>query len=245
MAHDKQLAAKVVKLLYSVKKIDFHLGGLHISADGLAKVACEVGQAHIQVIKNSSLGSDAQYNSKTDTISIKAPNFNDAEFKSLIVHESVHALVDIVKAKGTRRLAGEAAAYLAQAIYLWHEIGGVRLKNAVKQRLRSTKAVDRQLGGIYQACLNLIQNYRLSTRTVWLPPLLYKPLLTAIKKHGVYRLIPWNQKVHANGIKAHATQGCKCVAMSAFRMQGPSGLAGSQDSSGNDSSEKPGPWGIA
>ena len=258
MSDEKDLASNITKVLEDdcVRKINFHLGGLHVSGDGLGDVAGAIGRGDIKVARDSSLGPDAEYDAKKNTLTIKAPDFENPEFRSLIVHESVHALIDMGKAKDVRSLTGEAAAYLAQAIYLWHKIGDVRLRANTKQQLLSSDASKKELGRIYETCLNLISRYKLAELTkgrtsVFLPPSLYQHLLEAIKGHGVYQHIPWEQKVYADGIEARSTGsarpkgGGSISRASGFRKAGPVGLTDSQESSGGRSSRKPGPTGMA
>jgi hypothetical protein len=229
MASDSELAAKVIKVIEenSVRKINFHLGGLNISSDGLQRVAYEIQKGNIKVIHDPNIKNDAEYDSKKDIISIKKKDFTDVEFKSLIIHEAVHAHIDIVKATKTRRLAAEAAAYLAQAIYLWHEVGDIRFRHNVQARLATP--ADRPLGQIYNACLTLIDLYKLASRSVWLEPILYQNLLNAIKGHGKYSHIRWDELSGADGTKAQSAQASKgkgsgFLSMGRSRKPGPIGM---------------------
>jgi len=259
MAHDKELAARIVDVLSgeSVKKIDFYfgayVGGLHISGAELGKVACLIDKGHIKVFRDPNATDQIAYDASTDELTIRdQPDFTDPEFRSGMVHEAVHALVDMVKASKTRRLANEAAAYLAQALYLWHEIGDVRLRAAVTDQLKSSEARIRGLAGVYKACLALIDRCRtITSRRVVLPWQLYQPLLEALKgPDSLYRLIPWNQTTPADGIKGAPRQCAQAsghggIGMARSREPGPAGIADSQGSFSSGSSREARPLGIA
>lgn len=251
MADDKELLKKIVAVLdgESTRKIDFTFGsssnGLHVSGSELSRVACLISAGVIKVTKNTSIAGDLEYDSNANTIKYKEdPRFDDPEFRGGLVHEAVHALVDVVKAAQTRRLAAEAAAYLAQALYLLHEVGDVRLKASAENSEESG------LAGIYRACIKLIEKYRMATRVVVLPPQLYQPVLDALKSPSSdYRQIPWNQKSPADGVESGAARcamgpGRTGIAVAMYRHAGATGAAGGQGTAGRGASRRPGALGA-
>ncbi|MBN1508256.1 MAG: hypothetical protein JW955_15520 [Sedimentisphaerales bacterium] len=250
MGESNELAKKVVKILDSVPKMDFQMGGLRISKDGLGDVAYAIQKGVIKVERDASLSTDAEYDSAEDTLGLKSLKFDDVEFKSLIVHEAVHALIDLLKAKDTRRLTGEAAAYLVQAIHLRHELTDATFRAIVTQQAKSANEREKQLGRIYKACLELIDKCKLPSRDARIPPILYQPILEAIKGHDVYKYIPWDQKAKADGIRARGAQAALYVQEGGLRIAharagGPVGVRDMGNPFGHGSSRNPGPAGIA
>jgi len=259
MAGEEELKNKALKVLNDeyARKINFHLGGLHISGDGLGDVAGAISRGDIKLIEDPKLpkGIEGRYDPKTDTMSFPKANFGDENFDAFFVHEAVHALIDMMKATQTRRLADESAAFLAAAIYLYHRVGDVRFQHEVK-RLLSGNQNEQEAGRIYRVCLKLIERFGLTKLTkqrisVWLQPPLYQPLLEAVKGAGAYKEIPWNQPTYADGIKARSpisarpTGGCSVSRVAAFRKAGPVGMTDSKESLTGHSSRKPGPAGMA
>ncbi len=238
-----ELARKVINVLYedSVSKINFHLGTLDITGKNLGRVADAIRAGDIKVIEDPALSGNAMYDSKANTMSLKKPDFTNVEFKGLLVHEAVHALIDINKAKETRKLAGEAAAYLAAAIYMFHELGDIKFVHVVNN------PVDQDLGKIYAECLALMTRYKLAQRDVWLPPNLYNGLLITVQKHPQYRGISFTQKVVADGVGVNVDKDKQAGAGAGagrFRTPQPLGTAVASASPLQGSGRKPGPVGA-
>ncbi|MCU0917954.1 MAG: hypothetical protein MUC88_25840 [Planctomycetes bacterium] len=252
MSGSTQLANQVVKVIDSVQKMDFHLGGLPINVDGLGRVAHAIQKGDIEVAQDTHLAPDAQYDAGKNALFLKSLKFGEVEFRSLIVHEAVHALIDLLKAKETRKLAGEAAAYLAQALYSYQEVGDLRFRHSVTALLSSAKEQDKQLGRIYQTCLHLIDKCKMAIpgHNPWLPPILYQPLLEAIKGHDTYKDIRWDQKVVADGIRTRGTQAAVRTQAGGLRLanartQGPAGVRDPESPFGPCSAGNEGAIGLA
>ena len=104
----------------SIWKINFSMGGLQINPQGYRQVREAMYKEQIRcVVKPELLDADvgASYMPKYDVMVLRSASFNDAILASYIVHESAHAIMDINKCSLTSPLDGEAAAYIAQAIY--------------------------------------------------------------------------------------------------------------------------------
>lgn len=109
-----------------IDQIDFTLDGFTIDAAGLREVGRLMlqGRIHVEVGDTGSrLG--AAYTPHSNTMKIKASNRppNDL-WRAGIVHESVHALIDL-RCVRTTVLNDETAAYLAEAVYI--RAGGLAL----------------------------------------------------------------------------------------------------------------------
>jgi len=260
MSDEKDLKDNVKKVLNDeyAAKINFHFGGLHISGDGLGDVAYAIEKGDIKVVEDPGLPKEirGRYNPITDTMAFRKAKFGDEVFDATVVHEAVHAFIDMTKATQTRRLADEAAAFLAEAIYLYRRVGDLRFKHNVNVRLQSGDRKEQESGHVYKACLELIAGSKLmeltkERPTVQLPPLLYQHLLQAVKGTEAYKNIGWDEKTHADGLEARSMErarprgGGSISRATGFRKAGPVGLTDSQESSGGRSSRKPGPTGMA
>ncbi|MBI4909578.1 MAG: hypothetical protein HY820_38530 [Acidobacteria bacterium] len=113
------LKARILAILRGphVARIEFWLEGLHISGAGLRQVAAAIEQGRIgvaftcpQQIRAEDAGA---YDRRTDDLLIR----DGPEMDYSIVHESVHAMVDLQSAKNTLELSDEAAAYIAEVVY--------------------------------------------------------------------------------------------------------------------------------
>src|SRR4051812_18889309 len=97
--------------------IDFHADKIHVNRENLSRVHERILVGDILVTGGTS--SLAFYDQATDILITqqKAPPADDGD-RALILHECVHAMVDIVDPKGTvTRHMGELAAYLTQTAY--------------------------------------------------------------------------------------------------------------------------------
>lgn len=114
------LTQKVQLLLNSkfVQDINLKLGGLIINGAEFRKVANHIANGDIKVYLEPTLLYSAEYRPEEDELAIQDGEVSEVLARSYWVHECTHAIVDMDKAQVTRQLANEAAAYLAQAIYL-------------------------------------------------------------------------------------------------------------------------------
>ena len=102
--------------------IDFHVDNIHVCPEQLTTVRDHIRVGNILVAGGSNPGG-AAYDSDTDvfwTPALKPPA--DEEDKALLVHECVHAMIDIYNTSHRAgRAMGELAAYLTQMTYLLAE----------------------------------------------------------------------------------------------------------------------------
>lgn len=120
----------------SARRIDFHLGTIHVDAVGLMVISHFVSFGRIAVkVAPMAPGVAAQYDPGANTLEVPRDNYGaNAKERSDILHECVHALHDMFgggsmfpKRAGsllTPRSENEAAAYVADALYYSYETGG-------------------------------------------------------------------------------------------------------------------------
>jgi hypothetical protein len=110
-----------------IHNISFRLGGLYISPEGLQRVKNAIADGRIDVVLNNSLprrerlqnNEKALYDPTANRIVLlDLAQTADAYGQSFIVHEAVHALVDMSHAGSTTVLTDEVAGFLAQLIFL-------------------------------------------------------------------------------------------------------------------------------
>ncbi len=103
-----------------VKKIDFHLGKLSVSAAKLGDVASAMRNGTIKVEVRSTGGRlSAGYSpAPIRKMALSSDKIVDALDRSGIVHESVHAVVDLSGQSAIGGRLDEAVAYIAESIYL-------------------------------------------------------------------------------------------------------------------------------
>lgn len=155
-------------------KIDFHLENLWISGAGFARVSRAISDGKIKVIVYAKEDSAAQYYAKRNTLVIRELSEKDKEelsTKGLLVHEAVHAIVDIDRCAKTTKVTTEAAAYLAQVIFL---IGHGDTNFSSSKR-------------VFQAAAAIVNRYKMRSRVVWLPRTLYEPLRQAVLTDSLYK----------------------------------------------------------
>lgn len=100
-----------------LSKMDFKVDGAHIRGEAYRKVFEHVRDEQILVVSGDDPGL-ATYRPDTDTITTqKADSPPDLFGRSVLVHECTHALIDMEYVNMTTK-GNEAAAYLAQAVYL-------------------------------------------------------------------------------------------------------------------------------
>ena len=190
----------VSAILYenAVYAVDFHLGGLHVNGPLLKAVGDAVKRGDIGLYEDSSLPADAMYEPEEDTLYFKSGDqkgYASIPDKSVIVHEAVHALIDMNKATSTTILTAEVAAYLAQIIY--QLASGY---DAVRSWARTHSGTD--LGKIYTHALALIDKYKMAQRgtVATLQPGDYASFRGLIHRQKLYRKRPKRQLHVADGV---------------------------------------------
>jgi hypothetical protein len=214
----------------AVETINFVFGGLWVSGDGLKNVATAIKKGTIKVARDDNQKAEAQYIAEEDTIKFNGkPDFTNVRFRALLVHEAVHALIDMVVATQTRRLAGEAAAFLSQSIYLWKRLGETKFRSDNQELLKSSDPDDRSTGAIFDACASLIAKSRM-----WIPgffrfsPTVYENLIKAIKADPSYSGIGWNEKVTADGIGIKTASAAEPRSEGQAKSPSPLGIASAE-----------------
>ncbi|MCI0378802.1 MAG: hypothetical protein L0215_14435 [Gemmataceae bacterium] len=180
-----------------VRKIDFHFenagGGFHISPQGFARVARAIRQERIRACTGStSLGAGIAglYYQNTNRFELVSDVFPAAvNPRGIIVHEAVHALIDLCKCVATTRLSDEAAAYLAQVVFMFQN--GRRTFT----RPQYTAAYDlAKASGIIDPATNAVHA---GVRLTWQQ---YEPLRREIHNRPAYQTVGWLAPTGASGI---------------------------------------------
>jgi hypothetical protein len=117
--------ARILSILRSpaARRIDFTLGRWHINADAFESVAkaIELGEIDVVVGAAARAGVEAQYNNKSDFVRVPNSGYGATVTQQAgILHECVHAVVDMQNISGQAESANEAAAYVAMMLYTLH-----------------------------------------------------------------------------------------------------------------------------
>jgi hypothetical protein len=174
-----------------IARIHFRLGRLEVSPQRLRCVgkAIKKGDIHVEVAKTGKLLS-AAYSPHSDTLTIPDERLATVSSQAGVLHEGIHALVDMYKCKEVTVLNDEAAAYLAEVIYLraghnWINGGAAEMAiyNAADQVAKAHDLYNK-LG------------VQLSSGDV-------ADLRQAIHAHPAYSSIGAKQKTSGHGLHAH------------------------------------------
>jgi hypothetical protein len=111
---------------------------------------------------------------------------------AIIVHESVHAMIDMYRATWTRLLTGEAAAYLAQTLYRLH------CHDELREWTVSNSATND--GAIFNEAIRLIDTFGLENRYAAIPWHGTHALREAINRHPQYQDVDPADLHDADGI---------------------------------------------
>jgi len=105
--------------------INFTLGGAFIHGSFLHKVGAAIHDERILVIYDPGISNLAEYRHWTDSLHVRFPRANTWRKRSIVIHEAVHAQMDM---KSTPRPmhVSEGAAFVAQCIY-YRKATGERL----------------------------------------------------------------------------------------------------------------------
>jgi hypothetical protein len=179
------------------RRINFQLGGLSVTASGLARVAQALRGRRITVYRYAGLPDDvtAEYKVERNALLVRAYSpdlFRSISSRAAIVHECVHALIDLNRATATTHLTGEAAAYLAQGLYrLLH---GDRFR----EWARANRSED--VGRIFYEAIQLIDRFNLQTHSAALTWQDYTSLRDAVHRHPRYQDVSSTDLHGADGI---------------------------------------------
>lgn len=172
-------------------RIHFRLGRLEVSPQRLHGVdkAIRKGGIKIEIAKTGKLLS-AAYHPHSDTLTLPDDKLASVSSRAAVLHEGIHALVDMYKCKEVTVLNDEAAAYLAEAIFLraahsWINGGAAEM-------------------AIYDAADKVAKAHDLyGKRGVRLSHDDVADLRAAIHKHPAYSGLGARQKTSGHGLHAH------------------------------------------
>lgn len=100
-------------------RMNVHYAGRAITGSTLAAVAIRVLEGDIDVFVDSTLGAgEAEYDSGTDVLHLGFATASSKTRKGLIVHEAVHAALDIRAVSGMTIAESESLAYVVQSYYV-------------------------------------------------------------------------------------------------------------------------------
>ena len=168
----------------AVRRINFQLGGLPVTAHELSRVAALLRADRIHVYVHKQMSHAAEYVPRRDAILLKDTSlFTSTYGKSAIVHESVHAMTDMNEAKSTTLYTAEVAAYLAQMIYA---------DAAGDEKFRFKALIMNPAGRIARETLRLVDKFDMKNNVVNLNWAQYENLRKAIQAHWRYR--DWDDK---------------------------------------------------
>ncbi len=173
-----------------VQRIDFHLEGLSVTPPRLSAVGEAIRKERIRLTVGK-LGSllGAAYSPHQNTMALgSAQTPRSTLGRASIIHEGVHALVDLFRCTTITELTDEAAAYLAEVIYLRASHFWIQTSDAATQE-------------IYKTANELCDRYDLGIKKgVRLKRNEYEPLQRVIHRHPAYRSIRPGQLTSGHGV---------------------------------------------
>jgi hypothetical protein len=178
-----------------IDSIDFRLAGFQISGPRLRKVGEAIACGRISVKQEDGGGTlSAAYSPYSDTFTLpKNANASADKWKVAILHEGIHALVDIFGENAALTvLDDEIAAYVAEVIYY--------------RKLRRPLPSGASERAIYTTANEIVTKHRLDTkRGVHLKAADVKKLREAIHAHPAYSGIGETTKTGGHGLKRPCT----------------------------------------
>jgi hypothetical protein len=192
----------------AVQRIRFQIGGLPVNSSRLDRVADKIRSEEIHVYIWEKLKNPAEYVPVRDSILLRdADVFSDSYGKSMIVHEAVHAMIDMNEAKATTLFSSEVAAYLAQVIYDLVASRG-------NSKFRFKALIMNPDGRVARESLALIDKFKMTNTIVNVKWQDYQALREAIKANPAYRDWGDKQLFPADGLKPptpkRQDRGCGC-----------------------------------
>jgi hypothetical protein len=176
------LTADVVRTLRlaSARPIRFTVGGAHVRPADLGLIADRVESGVISVRHNPSLGRVAYYYPTRNLLECPRPRILTLDQQGNVVHEAIHAVFDMRKAKQMRALTNEACGYIAEVIFKLGFAGESSLVGYDDPLLAEITQ---------QAKLLALQVIERPGRTFADTAL--HPLRSAIRAHPVYSRLEW------------------------------------------------------
>lgn len=171
-------------------RIDFTRHGHRINGPLLRRVASHIVNGDLRVVVDPALGpGEAEYVSVDENaFHLGFATASTVTRKGLIVHEAVHAALDMVGAKDMIIMQSEALAYAAQAFYVYENTRNPGPDN----RLHADGADDE----VYRIAWMIAE---LLSEKKSIDPVLWYALDNAVTKHRKYRK-SWRKKAVFDGI---------------------------------------------
>ncbi|MGH6943764.1 MAG: hypothetical protein ACREH6_06040 [Geminicoccaceae bacterium] len=184
------IADEVAKVFFSARiaRIDFRLGPLEVSPKRLHAVGKAIGGGRIKVaVASTGRLLSAAYSPHSNQMTLPSDQIGSVMIQASILHEGVHALVDLFRCTNLTVLDDEAAAYLAEAIYL--------------RAAHTWVSGDGAALAIYKAADALAKAHDLyNTRAVRLSSRDAAALRSAIHAHPAYSGIDVHQRTSGHGV---------------------------------------------
>jgi hypothetical protein len=178
-----------------IDSINFRLSGFQVTGARLRKVGEAISCGRIEVKQEAGGGTlSAAYSPYQDRFTLpKNANAGADKWKVAILHEGVHALVDIFGEKAALTvLDDEIAAYVAEVIYY--------------KKLRRPLPSGSSERGIYTSANDIVTKHHLDTKKgVHLKAADVKKLREAIHAHPAYSGIGETAKTGGHGLKRACT----------------------------------------
>lgn len=170
-------------------RIDFKYEHLEISGKQFKALAKAVRDGRVTVKFGDTGSMGAAYTPRKNLMSLKGDNLmNTRAGRAAVVHEGVHAIVDMSKAKGLMVVDDEAVAYIADTIYM---------ANAGMNSVNTDAASQR----IYDATYALVDKFKLRYKKGRkIHKKHCKALIDAIAQHPHYGAALVKQKLVNDGI---------------------------------------------
>jgi hypothetical protein len=104
---------------WAARKISFQRGGNRVNSTGFTAVGNAIIDGKIRVIHNKGLKSGhALYDSSRNTIELAYGAGKTNKSKALIIHECVHALLDMRQVQNMKVKVSESMGYVAQCLFM-------------------------------------------------------------------------------------------------------------------------------
>jgi len=175
-----------------ISNIDFHVGHCHVSGTGYELVAAAIEDGRISVETGES-SEWAAYGVGTNTFFVRRSQSFRLSDQALVVHECTHALLDIRNAWKFTDLSSEAAAYLAQVVFLYLN----------KADMTVPRNISTPFLHIYRYACTLVERYKphrpegRGSRLEWED---YKTLRRLIQRIPEYKGIGWLESCGVDGV---------------------------------------------
>lgn len=102
--------------------VNFTIHGLGIHTFQFAQIYAHIAERDIEVLWDPAEGDGANYNVTTDRMTLGFQWADTVRRRSIVVHEAVHAILDL-RATPITTVKSEAAAFVGQALYERHVTG--------------------------------------------------------------------------------------------------------------------------